>query len=517
MAGKDARSPSKGASSRPGEFDLLEHLEEFLRRGPPLTFLIKGESGTGKSTFLRTLISRVKGPRMFLVYRTSQSPQEGPPPGAATPEISPLLVFDPYASVAEPAEDASTTVDQSMAGSLAVHQASAPSTDPLSAALDRFVGRGPGIVVLDVWDPKWDQVLRALTKGGGAVTEVAGAIPSLRTQLRQLATRAVMSVPPEGDAAFLSMADGVVELGREEFEGFALRVISILKLGDLPTPEPRYLYSLHNGVFSCPSQLPAGFRPPLGPPDADPDPTEGTLFPGSREFAEAFGRFRYHGLTGFEVPPRFSYRLSEVFLIPLVAHTLNSGGRVAWIPSATSGTAQLCSQLRPFVPPDFLRERLRVLSLGVGDSSVGEYRSVVLPIRREAGGPAASTEGQPGIGPLFSEAFDFLRGTAEGKASLYVVSLDGLEALAVVADVPLDASTFPFVVGTYARLPGFHGVGFGRSDDPLAKVLLSSVETHIRVEERHGRTLVLGVRPRTNPFLLDWSDPSGKYALLPLL
>jgi hypothetical protein len=61
-----------------------------------------------------------------------------------------------------------------------------------------------------------------------------------------------------------------------------------------------------------------------------------------------------------------------------------------------------------------------------------------------------------------------------------------------------------------------HGFGFGRNDDPLNGPLLQNLDIQIQIEEKYGRTLLLGRRPRTRPYLLDWIDPTGRYSLVPI-
>ena len=122
----------------------------------------------------------------------------------------------------------------------------------------------------------------------------------------------------------------------------------------------------------------------------------------------------------------------------------------------------------------------------------------------------------PGVGPLFPESFRFLQATREGRPSLYVIHIDGVRALASIAGVPLNPDSYPMIVSGYTRLPRFHGLGFGRADDPVIKVLAGAVDTNIQIEERYGRTVLLGVRPRTNPFILDWIGETGRYTLIPM-
>jgi hypothetical protein len=50
----------------------------------------------------------------------------------------------------------------------------------------------------------------------------------------------------------------------------------------------------------------------------------------------------------------------------------------------------------------------------------------------------------------------------------------------------------------------------------LTRNLVSGVQTHIRLVEKYGRTVLLGLRPRINPYLLDWVDLEGQYSRIPV-
>jgi len=499
-----------------GGFDLLPHLTQFLQQPAPLTLLVMGGSGTGKSTLLRTLLRRLSGPRLYLAYRTAAA---GGSAGSGVQdqqlELS-FLLFDPGTDTG-PSGDPRTGVG---APDLASGAATPPTGEtlpaPFAEAVAQLAGQGGGCVVVDAWDPSAEQASRASDGTPQSAPTFTAPYALLRGQLGRSPVRAVIAIPPTGDSGLVSAADGVIELGWEETEEFRLRVVSIPKLKGTPPPETRYLYSLEGGVFYCPPQFPPGYRPPIGPPHPDPRSEEESLFPGSVPFANAFGRLRYRGLTGLEVPPRFPSHIADLFLYPMAAHTLAIGGRVVWIPSAASGPLQVAGQLARFLPPEFLRERLRVLSPHGTEPGMGELRGVALSALRPLADPQEGPRAPPSTsGPLFPEAFRFLQGTPEGKPSLYVIHLDGLHALATIAKLPLTAETFPMVIGAYAKLPRFHGLGFGRSDDPITKMVAAVVDTHLRLVERYGRNVILGVRPRTNPYILDWTDESGRYNLVP--
>lgn len=515
MAPDPIPRPRTGMVAGRSGFNFLEHLGSFLERPPPQTLLITGASGTGKSTLLRSLISKLKGPGVFLAYRTLPTETGGAPVSPGSGTALAILLVD---TTGPRSDDPGTAeAEHLMSFAPAAAQTFPSFPEPIGRAIDRLSARGGGFVVADSWDAESDREFRARAQEGGTVQELETTVPILRAQLGQIPVRSLLALSFEPDLEMLSRADGVIHLGWEDVEGFLLRVVSIPKLRSAPAPETRYLYSLDGAVFNCPSQLPPGFRPPIGPPHPDRSPQEESLWPGSEPFAAAFGRLRYHGLTGLEVPPRFPSYLADVFLYPLVAHTLSIGGRVAWIPSAMSTPLQITSQLSRFIPPEFLAERLRVLSVGGVDQGLGELKPVALSIRKAA---PTGEDGRPvppsPASPMFPEAYHFLRSTPERRPCLLVVYVDGLNAIAAVAGIPLNPAAVPMILGTYARLPMFHGFGFARSDDPLDKTLAMGIDTLVHVEEKYGRTVLLGLRPRTNPYILDWTDEGGQYALIPM-
>jgi hypothetical protein len=517
-----SRTPSGRSAGRSG-FELFQHIDAFLANAPPVTLLIAGEPGAGKSTFLRTLIPRLQGPSVYLAYKAEsitghradgtrhpEARDSSPPTGMVS-----MLLVDPEGQPDPSSADPNSAAPGLMAYAPAAVKGPEEAVPPaLVAAVGRLAAKGEGFIIVDSWDSSSEKEFRALAGDHGLIQTVTAPSQLLRADWGQTPARVVFAIGTNPDSEMLSQSDGLLHLDWEDVEGYRLRVLSILKLRHTATPESRYLYTLEGGRFYCPPQFPHGFRPPIGPPDADPEPQDDSLFSGSVDFHDAFGRLRYHGLTGVQVPPRFPSTFGDVFLYPLITHTIAQGGRVVWIPSASNGPAQIAGQLSKWIPPDFLRERLRVITpLGV-EAGLGDLKPIAIPVRRvppeaRAEGPAAST-------PIFQDAYKFLQGTPEGKPCLYALYLDGLHALANIAGVSLSPDTFPVVVQSYVRLPRMHGFGFGRSDDPLIGPLLQNLDIHIQIEEKYGRTVLFGRRPRTHPYLLDWTDGTGRYALVPI-
>jgi hypothetical protein len=498
-------------------FDFLSHLGAFLDGPPPLSLLVTGGPGTGKSTLLRTLIPRLKGPGFFVAYKTDHA---GSDPDLLRPSGGPLvslLFVGPSGEGPPDRRGGVTETDRLVSFAPANLPEGEELPRPIVDAVARLAAAGGGFAVCDSWDAASEAEFRRAGGPSATVEVLSSSVAFMRGTFGEVPVRSVIAASFEPDPEMLSAADGIVRLEWEEVAGFRLRVVSILKLRRTPAPETRYLYTLDGGVFRCPPQFPRGFRPPVGPPDPDPEPDEESLFPGSVAFADAFGRLRYQGLTGIDVPPRFPSAVADVFLYPLAAHTIASGGRVVWIPSPMSGPLQVATQLSRFVRPDFLRDRLRVLSAAGRETGLGDLAPVALSIRRERSEEPGARPGPPAAGaPLFPHAYRFLQETPEHHAALFVLYLDGLRALGAVGGFAVEPRTLPMIVGTYARLPRFHGFGFARADDPLEEPLAEGVDIQVHVEERYGRTVLFGTRPRTHPFILDWPEAGGRYALIPV-
>jgi len=511
-----AAGPGAGGSSHVGT-DLTEHLLAFLSTPSPHVLLVTGSAGSGKTSLLATLRRRLDGPCIVVRYRGDR-----PEPGAALsskeagsgvtlrfqesegspPGNGPQLESMPAVSAS--ASPVSTTPDS-------------PGTRPLLDAIGRLSARGNGHIFVDEWDRSTEG-----TMGGGIPSGSSGGLVAssswLQDLLGKVPVHAIVALIVEPDSSLQRLADGIVDLGREEQEGCRLRVASLPKMNWKPLSESQFSFTLQGGQFLCPPRLPAGFRVPLGPPVPDPSPQEGSQWPGSEAFAAAFGRFRDGTLTGVELTPTLSHRLMDVIALPAAAHSLRSGGRVLWLPAPQSPPSSVCNEMARLVPPEWLRERFRILSGSGPDPSVDGLKEVILsPHAPSAVGRERQPETAGSAAPLFPEAYRFLRQSVTNAPSLFVLSLDGLSALAAVRGVSYHPVIFPLVLTAYLRLPRFHGLGFGRSDDPLTQAALPSLEGHLKLQQRCGRTVIFGVRPETPGYMLDWAEADGRYSLVPMV
>ncbi|MGD0250365.1 MAG: hypothetical protein ABSB97_05715 [Thermoplasmata archaeon] len=376
--------------------------------------------------------------------------------------------------------------------------------------------RGQAYLFVDAWDRHIETAF-AREAPRGAAFEFVATSQSLRSLLRSLRLHVIFCVPDQVDPELQSLADGVVELGWENQDGCRIRVASIPSMRWTPLGESRFGFTLTNGEFCCPPRTSSAFSPRFGPPAPDPEPVEGALWPGSVDFAHAFGRLRDHSITAFEMPLALSQEYMDVIALPVAAYVLLSGGRVMWIPSPQISPSFVCDELVRFVPRGEVAERFRILSASGSDPGLGDLKGVVLPVR------LAVTEGDDlhaataaPVPPAVLDAHQFLQRGRSDRPSLFVLSLDGLNAVASVSGMRFRPELVPFMLATYMQLPKFHGLGFGRTGDPLFQASILSMKTHLKFQHRLGRTLIFGARPETHGYMLQWTDREGRYSLLPM-
>jgi len=498
----------------PAAADFVAELARFLAGPTPRVLLVKGAPGAGKSSLLRAVASELTGETVFVAYRALPSPPVGGVMDPTSFDISLLLME--RGRGAPPGAEFASGVPIPFAPVGARGGGGTPA--PLQATFERVLASGGGCLVVDSWDRGSEEEFRRTTSGEVAVTELASTARALREQMQHVPLHMLIAIAGTPDDQFESEADGIVAFESEEIDGARVRVAHVIKLRGHAPLAPRRPYTLEHGRFYTPPDRGAGAVPPFGPPDDTPSAAESMIWPGTSEFARAFGWLRPQGLTGIELTDGVPDRLFEVMAFPIVAATVRDGGRVVWIPPGATPPALLVNALGQFVPDPPLNSGLRILSASGHDPALAHAHPVLLPIRRATGGGKDTrTADAPPVAPIFQDAYQFLGQTPVGRPSLLVVSLDGLHALASVSGATYESATLPLIAGAYAALPRFHGIGFGRVDDPYTQALLPSADLHLRLRWVHTHPAVFGLRPRTPAHLLDWSGPDGRLRYVPIV
>jgi hypothetical protein len=507
-----------GVAPAPAPGDLVGALVARLSGEAPNLVLVHGDPGSGKSILLRTIVQQLAGSVTFVAYRvTAGSATAGASDGGTNPTIALLLLDAAQVIAAGAAEREPPEVEP--VSVVSTKDGEGPDFYPpqLAAALQGMVESGGGTLVVDSWDRRTEETYRHLSGVAVGGLEVTARARVLQEQLGRVPVPTIIAIFGQLDPSMVSMSDCAITLTHEQIDGTAAHIVVVEKsAADLGVPE-RQLFTTRTGEFYCP---PARVPPPIGairPPDPDPAPEPGTQWPGSAEYARVFGRLRYNAFTGIELFDEVPNAAAGAFGFPMIAYTLLTGGRVVWIPSPMMSPGRITRILAGAVPPEQIQQNLRVLSAGTNDPTLGDLRSIALPVRRAMPkrGDARLLD-PPTVEPAFPDAYTFLKNRPGDGTSLFVLSLDGLRALAVMTGTAYDPSTFPLIVEQYARISHFHGIGFARAGDPLGQGLLPAAETWIRLRQRYGHVVATGMRPTTPAHLIDWRGPMRDFALLSL-
>jgi hypothetical protein len=512
-----ARSPEDPTA---GAFNLVSFLGQFLESPGPKFFMIVGPVGSGKSTLLRSLIPGLSGPKLFLAYQIPAGSSPSAQARGETPPPVPLLLVEPRRD----SSDRSPPRDPTSSSILAFNP-QAPGEDsaplaPVAEAMGRLAAAGNGVVVVDSWDRGSDLFFRAqanATEDVQTLSAPAAAVAQMQSTLVSTPVHVLLGITPELGLPLLSLADAVVSLHEEVHTEGRLRVATVTKIRGAQPPLADYLYTLQGGRFRALPGFSSSFRPPVAPADPDSDPSAHSLWPGSASWAQAFGRLRPGGLTAVTLSSECPATIPHAIAAPIAIHTLRYGGRVVWVPAPSIRPSQIVSLLSQFVPADAMHARLRILSASGHDPALGEMDTVIFPLDREDPVvPGPKPPGTSGVRPLFERVHQFFRDPAESPASVLIGSFEGLRAVASAVGLAIDASTIPVVLGGYTRLPNFHLFSSCDRADPVVAHLRPGVDTLAEIDMVHGRPVLFGIRPRTTPFLLDWSDPTGRYSLVPV-
>jgi hypothetical protein len=490
-----------------------------LLSGPsPHVLLVIGAPGSGKSSLLRALVARMKIPLTFVAYRPPAPPSSRSGGNGDNSDSVALLLIDPRKVIDGEAKPGDYLAGVAMSfAPLGASPSESAYPPALQESIVRMVNAGGGCIVCDSWDRSSEEDFRMQGAGGSPPVQFLGSIRALRDQLTHTPVHMAISVPGDSAPDIESAADGVIHLGWEPFDPGEIRCLRVMKMRSGGPSGMRYLYSLDGGAFSCPSPAETKGGSAVRPPEADPGKTSGGLWPGSSAYARAFGRLRANELTGVEMDDEIPNSFVDLLSIPLVTSTLRAGGRVAWVPSTSMPLERTCRAIDKLLPEGTLQRSLRILTAAGAGAPMSYLESVVIPIRpaahsdREARSTAVAS-----VEPSFPTAFQFLRDRPADSGGLLLGSLDGLRAVSSLSGNVYDAATLPLVLAQYVQLTGVSGMIIGRREEPFTPAVIPGSDVHLRVRNRHGQTVVAGVRPLTPAYLLDWKVSESPYTLVML-
>lgn len=485
--------------------DLPVEISEYARADLPQTLLVRGLPGTGKTMFSLALLRSFPGRRVYISSRvtTAELRREFPWLGNNGDRIETIDASDWSGGVRRAAE----MLDG--ARSLVLHPETSREMrslwlpEPILEMWSRLDPSSPSMVVVDSWDALIEQYLGFRPPNGHAVPDRSEVERILIDQLTRATVFLVLITERDELTQLDYLVNGVVQTGWERGVDRPERWMWLRKLRGVRINNPEYPYTLEGGRFACITPVPPDYRTRMVAAVPEPDDALGFIWPGTPDFASAFGRLPLRKIGLLEKQAMVPSPAVRMVLGPMVSHVVGRGGRVVHVLPPDIFPDDLWDGYRAILSHDRFLRQVRIQSVAGNVSE--EVQPVVLRSPRASGG---STE------PHFTDAHRFLHEASPEVPNLMVIWLDGLEAIASSQGYEYSPKGVPAIALQYVTTTPSHLLFVGNAESPFTAELRSIASLHIQFGARNGRVFVSGTKPLTPPFVLTDGEGNGPYHLI---
>ncbi|MGI0155798.1 MAG: RAD55 family ATPase [Thermoplasmata archaeon] len=384
--------------------------------------------------------------------------------------------------------------------------------EPLQRAWSQLRPERPSLVVIDSWDALVDSYLGAPDSLGGESPTRADIERALLRRMGRAKTHLLFVLEREEQTQLDYLVNGVGVTSREVVQGRLERWLTIYKLRGVRIENPHYPFSLEAAHFECIQPLRPYGQLRGGRFNPAPDTLPGLLWPGSKAFAESFGRLPLGKSTLVEVEKEVPNQIPHLLLAPMLAHTVERNGRVIFVPDASTLPEDVWEALHGSIERRRFLSQVRFLLPPAGpNEGKSEFEPTIVRL-----GPSAD-----GVAPAASDDIgmdQFLRsGSTPESPGLFVVFLQGLVAIATsmgMAITPEVAQRLPGQIQAAVRGSPIHAIAIGASLSPLLDPLRSTAALRLHVRQVQGRVFLHASDPWTPSFVLTEGNDAAPYGLL---
>jgi KaiC/GvpD/RAD55 family RecA-like ATPase len=506
-----AERQSPEAEPFPGALSSVPpEVRQFLAQGHSQTLLVRGASGAGKTTFALTLLKQFNSRKLFVSGRADHVRLESLFPWIAT-EASDLEVVE-IAPIFEYPEWIHAAKDW-------LHIASMRQEDPKGSKQEDFSWLPPSLrevwksldssrgtlIVIDSWDGLVDTYMEQPAGLVGGVPARAELERSLVRLIVRPGAHYVFVVERETEAPLDYLVDGIVSLSQPRVDGRPERWLQIPKLRGVRLDETDYPFTLQGGVFETLRPFPLSVTSVPARAEPDPNPVAGTVWPGSTAFANAFGRLPLGQLSLVEIDPGVPTEGVRLVLMPMVDAVLASGGRVLLSIPPTMNVRQFWELFEQRLSTADLIRSVRVIVTGRPANTMEDTQAVFLSL------PDAMTTDSKSL----QEAVEFLEKPATpGSPNAAFQWHRALKLLAQGAGIEYTPESAPRIAQQFLTSNACHLMVLGQDGDPVFSTLGDMAMLYLRFQDRRGRVLISGVRPRTPAYLLGYAPEPAPYRLM---
>ncbi|HYK92632.1 MAG TPA: hypothetical protein VEY07_01140 [Thermoplasmata archaeon] len=493
---------------------LPDELVRFLRLPRPVSLLVRGAPGTGRSLLARAILEAIDGHCLVLTDEASEGTRNLARAAPASWQAAPgRSLFENGAAGFGPD------------GRLRLGP-------PDSTTSDRWTG-----LVVDTWDSLVDSASGQRRRGSMSGPD---SERSLFAHLARSADRLVAVAGIGRTTSIEYLVDGIIETVQTHEDDRTERWLRFVKLRDVELAGSSYPFTLTGGRFRAfPIYPTAPASQSYFRLDPDPDPSARGLWPGSADYARLFGRLVRGTLTLLECDRRSSVDVQLSLVSALVFSGVVNGGRVVFVPPPTLFPDEIWAQAQSFIPPELmarlapqLREKVRILSHVPPETTDPAFRSVLFPLHHSDPGPGIlstvqETNREFGSGPSadsplprFPGLAAFAHESPDGRPNLELLFIGGLVAAARELESGYTPEALAAIIQRDLNATPLHVFVVAWEEEPLVRELYGLATTHLRLVSRHGRYFVQGLRPWTENRVLLPPDESRKdsspFELVPL-
>lgn len=483
--------------------------------------LIRGPPGSGKTTLGLALLEAAAGTKVLVSDRVSREELKREFPWLGENGSSSIEVVDASEMELSVHGISGAVTSASMiseADSVERRKLSEFLTlpGPIQDAWSRLPTDEPSTIILDSWDALIEHFLGRVSARTGNVLDRAEVERVLLRWMGRTPSHLVLILETDQPSQMDYLVNGVVVTRREQVNDRLERWLHLPKLRGIRIANASYPYTVEGAKFQCIEPLRAYAELKRGVVDPEPDRLPGFLWPGSKNFADNFGRLAVGRLTLIETDEDVPDYVIQHLLTPAKAHTVLSGGRTLVIPSPSLTPDELWQPIESARPAGQLHHVFRVLDVS------GQLERALRGDKKERQASLISIKSlpapEPGRDPDDNEISRWLKGgVVGGHPGLVAMYGSGLEALAATMKIPITpeiAASFPGSIQAMLGGSGLHMIAVSRASALLFHTIKSIATIHIRVVNRQGRVLLYGLKPWTTGFVMAESANGGPYELL---
>ena len=488
-------------------FRLPAELSEFIQRSPSRSMLIRGEAGTGKTTLALTLLTTFPGQRIFVSNRVPVSEleqdyswlhTEEPPIQVIQGSPRDDMIRERARSIEKSGDLVDARADRRLADELWL-------PDSITDAYSRIPEGQRGMIVVDSWDALVERYVGSPSSAKPDLPDRAEIERLLIGLMERSHVQLVLIVERDSPSQLDYLVDGVVFCTTQHDGGRLERWIHLKKLRGVRITHSSYPFTLEGARFECFVPLHGSARPILRPPEPDPNPTPGFIWPGLTQFAENFGRLPIGRATLIETDLDVSSEAAVLFCTPIFSEIARLGGRAFHILPPRASPETVLRAYRALVSDEEFVRTVRIFS-PLSSPTKGADAAILSRVMIHGLSPVPDD-----TTPRMQDGIRFLaEGGDTGAPNVIAVWLTGLEHASVGATNPYTRTNLPVIVERVLESSPMHMLMVGPSSHPFTEGMREMASIRIEMQSKHGRVFVYGRAPHTPPLVI--ADGEGRVA-----